>query len=535
MQNSDKFRKGLNAYSLDYSQFLKSCMLKADFVTEDVYECHEAYKNFATLALRIELRRLNRLVDAYKSSVEVPSDGSDLALPKFVEEEGRMKKAIFNFHIEAASFVVTCMQKGGFEPEETDECDAMHLKFMSLVLESEISRLKQLTGKDYKTASIRNEFFQVITSDSKTDGIANSEGSNEYIRSSDQPSKSSTDNEKSSTTNGLSKIKTLQLSCDSLSRLNFGTSESNENEYVRNSVQSSKTSSVHKSSPAQNAPLQKTTLQLNSISRTVDFSTKGPKEYLRNSVQISKSSLFTVYHARDSQGSLAIKVLNTAGTDNQHLTKIQNEYVVCSKLHHPGIRKVLTRATIEGKEALFLEWFEGRTMTQCGKFSVNLFLEVAKNIVLALEGLHSQKMIHGNLTTENILFDFNSYSVKLIGFSSTSKWNNQKATSSVGECNKLGSDVRFMSPEQTGLMGNRSVDYRSDYYSLGIIFYSMLFGSAPYNSEKMSDVIYMHLFSDAAPLHRVDDSIPEVLSNFVAKLMKKDAEDRYRSTEGILA
>lgn len=443
-ENDDtiKFRKGLSAYSSDYSPFLQSCMLKADFVPEDVDECHDAYQNFATLALRIELRRLNRLADAYKSRVEVPSDGSDLVLTQYVEEEPKMKKAMCNFHIEAASFIVTCMQKGGFEPVETDECDTMHLKFLSHVLKSEIDRLAHLQRFDEKNSS--------------TTDI-------------------------SSTTTTKFTTQEVQFNADSIRNGNDEGEESNK--------------------------------------------------YLHNSVQISKSSLFTLYHAQDSQGSVVMKVLN-AETDNEQIMRIQNEFEVCNKIQHQGIRKVLSRTTIEGKQALFLEWIDGKTITQGGKFSVNQFLQVAKEIVSALVALHSGNFIHGNLTTENILFNFDSYSVKLIGLSSSSKWNGKSYTSSVGE-RMLGSDARFVSPEQTGLI-NRRIDYRSDFYSLGIIFYSMLFGSPPYNSEKLLDIIHMHLFSDAAPLHKVDTSIPILLSNFVSKLMEKDVEDRYRSTEGIM-
>ena len=144
VNNNAKFHQALRAYSSKYSPFLKQCMLKAGFVSGEVEECNNDYQMFSIIAVRIELRRLTKLVEAYSSTVEVPIDNLDTMIPLSIEEEPKMKKAICNFYIDSASFIVTCMQEGRFEPEETDECDDMYLKFLSLALRQEISRLLQL-------------------------------------------------------------------------------------------------------------------------------------------------------------------------------------------------------------------------------------------------------------------------------------------------------------------------------------------------------------------------------------------------------
>ncbi|HMZ58021.1 MAG TPA: AAA family ATPase, partial [Leptospiraceae bacterium] len=81
---------------------------------------------------------------------------------------------------------------------------------------------------------------------------------------------------------------------------------------------------------------------------------------------------------------------------------------------------------------------------------------------------------------------------------------------------------------------NRTVDYRSDYYSLGITFYQMLSGVLPFESNEIMEMIHFHIAVNPVPLKERQKSVPESLSDLVMKLMKKNPEDRYQSAEGIL-
>ena len=94
--------------------------------------------------------------------------------------------------------------------------------------------------------------------------------------------------------------------------------------------------------------------------------------------------------------------------------------------------------------------------------------------------------------------------------------------------------VAYMSPEQTGRM-NRSLDYRSDFYSLGATFYEMLTGRRPFDAEDMIALVHCHIAREPVPPHRVNADVPLALSKIVSKLMAKKAEDRYQSAAGILA
>lgn len=94
--------------------------------------------------------------------------------------------------------------------------------------------------------------------------------------------------------------------------------------------------------------------------------------------------------------------------------------------------------------------------------------------------------------------------------------------------------LAYSSPEQTGRM-NRQVDYRSDYYSLGILLYELLSGHLPFESDSVMELVHSHIAKKPLPPGRLNPAIPETLGNIVLKLLAKNAEDRYQSLEGLLS
>lgn len=94
--------------------------------------------------------------------------------------------------------------------------------------------------------------------------------------------------------------------------------------------------------------------------------------------------------------------------------------------------------------------------------------------------------------------------------------------------------LAYSSPEQTGRM-NRQVDYRSDYYSLGIVLYELLSGHLPFESDSVMELVYSHIAKKPLPPSRFNPAIPDAVGNIVLKLLAKNAEDRYQSLEGLLS
>lgn len=103
---------------------------------------------------------------------------------------------------------------------------------------------------------------------------------------------------------------------------------------------------------------------------------------------------------------------------------------------------------------------------------------------------------------------------------------------------ELRSDVplplAYTSPEQTGRM-NRGVDYRSDFYSLGVVIYELLAGRLPFAEGDTMELVHSHIARQAIPPDRVNAAVPQALGDIVMKLLAKNAEDRYQSLEGLRA
>lgn len=93
-------------------------------------------------------------------------------------------------------------------------------------------------------------------------------------------------------------------------------------------------------------------------------------------------------------------------------------------------------------------------------------------------------------------------------------------------------NLPYFSPEQTGRM-NRLVDYRIDFYSLGVLLYEILTGTPPFKSDDILELFHGHIAKKPMPLHERNPNIPEQLSRIILKLFEKNAVDRYQPTHGL--
>ncbi|MBD0342604.1 MAG: AAA family ATPase, partial [Microcoleus sp. Co-bin12] len=105
-------------------------------------------------------------------------------------------------------------------------------------------------------------------------------------------------------------------------------------------------------------------------------------------------------------------------------------------------------------------------------------------------------------------------------------------TQEIQNPNVLEGTLPYISPEQTGRM-NRGIDYRTDFYSLGVTFYELLARQLPFQTDDPIELVHCHLAKQPIPVHHLNKSVPLVLSEIVSKLMAKNAENRYQSAIGL--
>ncbi len=154
------------------------------------------------------------------------------------------------------------------------------------------------------------------------------------------------------------------------------------------------------------------------------------------------------------------------------------------------------------------------------------FLEAALQVVDKLGELHHQDVVHRGIRPQELLIDEDSGDVAL-GSPSQSK-----DQMSLYDQANLREYLPYISPEQTGRM-NRSVDYRSDFYSLGATFYELLGGRPPFEGDDPMELIHGHIARRPQRLAKVNRDVPQTLSDIVMKLLAKNAEDRYQSSYGL--
>ena len=236
-----------------------------------------------------------------------------------------------------------------------------------------------------------------------------------------------------------------------------------------------------------------------------------------------------------------IKILKAEFPTLEQITRLKNEYKITQHLQVESIVRAYSLETYQNRLALILEDFGGNSLSQIISKKLNLtaFLNIGIHIASALNSLHQNSIIHKDIKPSNIIINLETGTVKLTDFSIASRLS--KETPQINSANLVEGTVAYMSPEQTGRM-NRTLDYRSDFYSLGVTFYEMLTGELPFDSSgDILELVHCHIAKHPAPPfeckrnQKNGDKIPQVISDIVMKLLAKNAEDRYQTAEGIQA
>ncbi|MDZ7967512.1 MAG: AAA family ATPase [Nostoc sp. DedSLP03] len=272
------------------------------------------------------------------------------------------------------------------------------------------------------------------------------------------------------------------------------------------------------------------------------------------SEQLYAGSRTVVYRAIREADRLpvVIKLLQQEYPNFNELLLFRNQYTIAKNLDLPGIVHPYSLEPYRNSYALVMEDFGGISLRDwlnkkmaSNQYTLTEFLDIAIALSNILEGLYRHRVIHKDIKPANILINPETKQVKLIDFSIASLL--PRETREIHNPNVLEGTLAYLSPEQTGRM-NRGIDYRSDYYSLGVTFYELLAGHLPFESNDPMELVHCHIaklpnqfkIQVALEAHQRCDSkfkneefIPEVLSAIVMKLMAKNAEDRYQSALGL--
>ncbi|WP_026735779.1 hybrid sensor histidine kinase/response regulator [Fischerella sp. PCC 9605] len=244
-----------------------------------------------------------------------------------------------------------------------------------------------------------------------------------------------------------------------------------------------------------------------------------------------------VYRAfkESEQTSVIIKTLKTEYPTIEQLAQLRHEYKILQSLEIEGIVKPLALESYQNGLALILSDFGGeplRNFITAQNFELSNFLQIAIQLSETLAQLHKNNLIHKDIKPQNIFINVKTGQVKIIDFSISSHLSRENQT--VSNPNLLEGTLAYMSPEQTGRM-NRSIDYRTDFYSLGVTFYEMLTGQLPFQATDPLELVHCHIAKTPISPKEIYSKIPQAVSDIVMKLLAKTAEERYQSALGLKA
>ncbi|MEH2221625.1 AAA family ATPase [Nostoc sp.] len=257
--------------------------------------------------------------------------------------------------------------------------------------------------------------------------------------------------------------------------------------------------------------------------------------------KIYESSNSLVYRGiRDDGVGIVVKMLKLDYPSPQELTRYRQEYKITRSLKLEGVVKAYSQQDYQRTLVILLEDFGGESLEQwmhkhpdmfC-PMPLSQFLSLAIALTDILGRIHAANIIHKDINPGNIVLNLDTGVVKIIDFGIATQFNRTNPT--FKSPHVLQGTLAYLSPEQTGRM-NRLLDYRTDFYSLGVTFYELLTGQLPFPTTDVLELIHCHIAKQPVPPHEINTKIPKPVSDIILKLMAKNAENRYQSAWGIKA
>ena len=195
---------------------------------------------------------------------------------------------------------------------------------------------------------------------------------------------------------------------------------------------------------------------------------------------------------------------------------------------------VVPRSVVDDEKltGLILDDADGTPLSQLiGRpFKVDQFLRAAIAITRAVEQMHDAGIVHKDIKPSNVIFDSLKGAARLTGFGIATRL--PKERQAPAPPSFIAGTFAYMAPEQTGRM-NRSIDTRSDLYSLGVTLYQMATGELPFSATDAMEWIHCHVARPATPAHTKNREVLLPICDIIMKLLSKEAEDRYQTAIGL--
>ncbi|MBA2654067.1 MAG: AAA family ATPase [Gammaproteobacteria bacterium] len=243
---------------------------------------------------------------------------------------------------------------------------------------------------------------------------------------------------------------------------------------------------------------------------------------------------FDMYRAKhvEDQSLVTLKMLRGEHPSPSEIAILHHEYHLLKQLKHPGIIQAEKFVEVDNRPNLILQHVPGESLkTYLGNKPLDLdtFFKISIPLVDLIMHLHQHQVVHKDIKPMVIYVDPDTLQLTLVDLSLAAQIDKEGY---VTPSTRVEGTLAYISPEQTGRI-NRPVDYRTDFYSLGVTFFEMLTGRLPFPTDDPLELVHCHIAKKPPSVISENSDVPKMVSNIVAKLLAKIPKKRYISAGGL--
>jgi eukaryotic-like serine/threonine-protein kinase len=254
---------------------------------------------------------------------------------------------------------------------------------------------------------------------------------------------------------------------------------------------------------------------------------------------IGKGGMGVVYRARDRQLDevVALKVLRSEvlKDDPTLLDRFKQEIKLARRITHRNVLRTHDFGEAEGTPYISMEYLEGVTLKDLvrgkGALPLPVGLRIAKQMCLGLEAAHQEGVVHRDIKPQNMLIIPETGDLKIMDFGIARVSEMKAGAAGLTSTGTVMGTPDYMPPEQAqGL----PADFRSDIYSLGIVFYEIFTGHLPFSGDSVMAVVLAHIQKPAPVPRQANPAIPPELEAIILRCLEKSPAKRYQRVEDVL-
>jgi eukaryotic-like serine/threonine-protein kinase len=250
---------------------------------------------------------------------------------------------------------------------------------------------------------------------------------------------------------------------------------------------------------------------------------------------LGEGGMGKVYKAVDKElgRTVALKILQPELTkDPNVILRFKQELLLASRISHRNILRIHDLSEFDGVKFITMAFIEGRDLNQILKeeprFSIERSMKIGRQLCDALDAAHNEGVVHRDFKPHNVLVGHNDHVyVSDFGLATsleTAKMGMTRTGAFVGT-------PRYMSPEQ---VEGKTVDNRSDLYSLGLVLYEMVAGEVPFSGDSTWQVMYQRVKDAPKEVKVANPDVPDNIARIIMHCLERNPADRYQTAKEII-